>query len=248
MNDREMRILLSEAFARRFGRQGIILELQDAQAVCWLETGYSSWKPAGFQPWNFGAQQATKSWKGKVFIYTDTHPNADGTSTPYQTTFRQYDSAIDGAEDFVRVLYQNNGRDLTVLPAVPRSTLAFSTALHDSGYYEGFGATVGIRISHHHDAVVSAIRRQCAALGEELPPDIAALPHVRPTLKMGSLDRVATKELQDLLNRAGATPQLVIDGGFGAKTDAQLRIFQAKHGLKVDGICGQKSWEALGSR
>lgn len=247
ISDREMRLLLTDAFAVRLGRQGNIRELQDLQAVAWLETGNGSWKPPGDGSFNFGAQQATASWKGLTFRYVDTHPNADGTSTPYVTDFRKYKSAKEGAEDFTRVVYQNNGRDLTVLPAASVSTMAFSVALHDSSYYEGFGATVGIREAHHHDAVVAAIRRQCAALGEDLPPDIAALPVALPTLRMGTLDRVHTKELQDLLNRAGCTPPLVVDGGFGLKTDMALRVFQKNHGLTVDGICGEKSWKALGA-
>jgi len=242
-----MRILLSEAFARRIGRQGTTRELQDLQAVAWLETGNGSWKPPGDGSFNFGAQQATSSWKGATFEYVDTHPNADGTSTPYVAKFRKYPTAIAGAEDFTRVVYQNNGRDLTVLPAASVSTMAFSVALHDSAYYEGMGATVGIREAHHHDAVVAAIRHQCASLGEDLPPDIAALPHVRPVLHLGSLDRVYTKELQALLNRAGAAPPLVVDGGFGSKTDVALRFFQSKHGLKVDGVCGEITWKALGA-
>jgi hypothetical protein len=247
MNDREMRLLLIDAFAARIGRQGSILELQDAQAVTFLETGYGSWKPPGDGSFNFGAQQATASWTGATFEYTDTNPNPDGTDTPYVAKFRKYPTAAAGAEDFIRVLYQNNGRDLTVLPSVSQGTLAFSTALFQSHYYAGRGATVAQRIAHHHDAVVAAIRRQCAALGEDLPPDIAALPHVRPVLKLGTLDRVDTKELQDLLNRAGTTPPLVIDGGFGRKTDLALRAFQAKNGLADDGICGPKTWAALGA-
>jgi len=246
MNDRDVRILLSSAFAQRFGRQGTLPELQDAQAVCWLETGNSqTWKPPGFQPWNFGAQQATSSWTGETFTYTDTHPNADGTSTSYSVKFRKYPNAAAGIDDFLRVLYQNNGRDKTVLPAVAKGTLAFSTALRASSYYEGFGATIGERIAHHHDAVVNAIRRMCANLGEPLPPDIAALSPVLPTLRLGTTDRAHTRLLQELLNKAGGQPQLVLDGGFGAKTDQALRAFQARHGLTADGICGSVTWSAL---
>lgn len=246
MNDRDVRILLASAFAQRFGRDATLLELQDAQAVCWLETGNSqTWKPPGFQPWNFGAQQATASWTGETFTYTDTHPNADGTSTPYSVKFRKYPSAAAGIADFLRVLYQNNGRDKTVLPAVAKGTLAFSVALHDSGYYEGFGATVEQREAHHHDAVVNAIRRMCANLGEELPRDIATLPVVLPTLKLGTIDRAHTRQMQELLNKAGAA--LALDGGFGTQTDAALRSFQRRAGLTVDGVCGPATWRALGA-
>lgn len=245
MNDREMRVLLSEAFARRFGRQGTLPELQCLQSVAWLETSYGQgWKPPGNGSWNFGAMQAGSSWTGATFVYTDTHPNADGTSTPYIVAFRKYPTAIAGAEDLLRIVYVNKGRDKTVLPAASSGdTLAFSKTMHDSGYYEGFGATVGIRIAHHHDAVVGAIRRMAKALGEPLPKDIEALPVARPVLKLGSLDRAATRELQALLAKAGAA--LVPDGGFGPKTDQAVKAFQAAHGLTADGVVGAKTWAAL---
>ncbi len=252
MNDKDMRQLLSEAFRRRFGREGTLSELQCVQAVAWLETSYGrGWKPPGNGSWNFGAMQATRAWGGATFMYTDTHPNTDGTSTPYSVAFRKYPTAIAGAEDLVRIVYQSIGTDRklrsdTVLPAATSgNTLAFSTAMRSSGYYEGFGATIGERIGHHHDAVVNAIRKMAKALGEPLPKDIAAMPIQRPTIKLGSLNRAVTRELQELLNRSGTTPPLVPDGGFGAKTDAAVRMFQRSHALKVDGEVGAKTWAAL---
>lgn len=35
------------------------------------------------------------------------------------------------------------------------------------------------------------------------------------------------------------------DGKFGSRTDTAVRAFQKASGLKVDGICGPKTWEAL---
>lgn len=37
-----------------------------------------------------------------------------------------------------------------------------------------------------------------------------------------------------------------VDGDFGSKTDAAVRVFQRAKGLIVDAIAGQKTWEALG--
>lgn len=63
-----------------------------------------------------------------------------------------------------------------------------------------------------------------------------------PVLKKG-MKLPEVKTLQRLLNSFGAT--LEIDGSFGGKTDAALRIFQGERGLEVDGKCGPASWNAL---
>lgn len=54
----------------------------------------------------------------------------------------------------------------------------------------------------------------------------------------------AVKALQVLLNLRGCNCGTV-DGDFGTKTDAALRVFQLNRGLTVDGECGAKSWAAL---
>ena len=65
----------------------------------------------------------------------------------------------------------------------------------------------------------------------------------RPTLRRGSRgDLVIT--LQQMLEKAGYTPGK-IDGIYGAKTEEAVKAFQGAHGLKADGICGQKTWAAL---
>ena len=43
------------------------------------------------------------------------------------------------------------------------------------------------------------------------------------------------KELQNLLNEAGANPKLVADGDFGRGTENALKIFQRQHNLTTDG-------------
>ncbi|SOC47662.1 putative peptidoglycan binding protein [Rhizobium subbaraonis] len=53
------------------------------------------------------------------------------------------------------------------------------------------------------------------------------------------------RELQALLNVAGATPPLGVDGDFGGKTDTAVRFFQSKAGLVVDGKAGTQTITAL---
>lgn len=55
----------------------------------------------------------------------------------------------------------------------------------------------------------------------------------------------AVKELQTLLNSAGAVPILNPDGDFGDKTDRALRYFQSDAGLVIDGKAGEQTLIAL---
>ena len=43
----------------------------------------------------------------------------------------------------------------------------------------------------------------------------------------------------------GSIPKLTIDGKFGAATQNAVSVFQAQHGLKVDGKVGPATWSAL---
>ena len=58
------------------------------------------------------------------------------------------------------------------------------------------------------------------------------------TLKRGAKGQ-QVKVLQKLL---GGLP---IGGAFGAKTEAAVKAYQKKHGLKVDGVAGPNTWEKL---
>ena len=50
--------------------------------------------------------------------------------------------------------------------------------------------------------------------------------------------------LQALLRSLGYSIQ--VDGAFGRQTEDGVKWFQALRGLEVDGICGPKTWNALG--
>jgi len=53
----------------------------------------------------------------------------------------------------------------------------------------------------------------------------------------------SVRKLQTALNRAGAT--LSVDGHFGYKTKQAVCNFQEDHGLRVDGLAGTQTMEAL---
>ncbi len=48
--------------------------------------------------------------------------------------------------------------------------------------------------------------------------------------------------MQIILNHAGATPMLAVDGKFGMNSNRAVRAFQNRHRLAVDGIVGPKTW------
>ncbi len=68
---------------------------------------------------------------------------------------------------------------------------------------------------------------------------------------MSSVLRIGSKgpevaRLQRLLNqKVQPSPNLVVDGDFGNRTDAAVRAFQRSRGLTVDGVVGPRTWAAL---
>lgn len=53
----------------------------------------------------------------------------------------------------------------------------------------------------------------------------------------------AVNKLQSVLNKHGYS--LAVDGIFGVKTQAAVRDYQKKYGLKLDGIAGPETWGSL---
>ena len=235
MNHKDARKIILEAFRIRFGREATRPEAQCVQAVGWIESGYAQyWRPPGNGSWNWGAIQGSGS--AGSFAYTDTHPNADGSSTPYKIGFKKYLTAIDGAADLVRTVYQINGRDTLVLPAAQvGNLLGFSTGMHTSFYYEGVGATVAERIDHHRRAVLNACTLMAREIGEPMPDGSDPLPAPVPSLRIG-MTGDAVRAWQAVLNAAGLTCS--VDGDFGPTTKALTQKLQARLGLVADGVVG----------
>lgn len=66
-----------------------------------------------------------------------------------------------------------------------------------------------------------------------------------PTLRIGS-QGPWVREAQTLLNYSCCLKvDIDMDGDFGAETEKAVKTFQKKRCLKVDGIIGPKTWEAL---
>lgn len=141
-------------------------EIWALAGVACLETSYGDgWKGAGVGSFNMGAVQCGPSWKGQRFSYSDTHPNKDGTSTPYHVDFRKYATPLDGWIDLVKCVYVNRGRDIVREAAKLESWADVSAGLYKTGYFEGFGKTPADRISNHYRALSNAIAKANAACG-----------------------------------------------------------------------------------
>ena len=54
-----------------------------------------------------------------------------------------------------------------------------------------------------------------------------------------------TQHIQEVLNKLGASPPLVVDGVSGPATINAIKQFQTSHGLQVDGIVGPTTKTAL---
>ena len=77
---------------------------------------------------------------------------------------------------------------------------------------------------------------------------VAYLTAPLPTLRQGSRGP-AVKELQQRLNEAGAKPALKVDGVFGLRTYQAVGAFQKRRGLPIDGVVGPQTWlELVGPR
>ena len=67
----------------------------------------------------------------------------------------------------------------------------------------------------------------------------------KPTLRKGNTGAYVTLLQTELINRGYSLPKYGADGSFGAETETAVKAFQKDNGLTADGVCGEKTWEAL---
>lgn len=234
MNHQDARNAVTVAFRQVFMREPTRSEAQLVQAVGFLESRYGrAWQGAGVGSNNWGAIQygRTPCDPAVSFEYTDTSPQPDGTSRPYRICFKRYAGPADGAADLVKTVYKR--RPSVLAAATAGDAYAFSAAMYDTRYYEGFGPTREARIANHHRAMVKILGVIALALGETLPDGGQPPP---PTLRRGSSGE-AVREWQRIVG-------VVSDGQFGPVTEAATKAWQTARGLKADGIVGPVTWGA----
>ena len=77
--------------------------------------------------------------------------------------------------------------------------------------------------------------------GAEPVPD----PDYRPTLRKGDKGAAVKRMQEELLQRGYDLGKWGADGSFGNQTQKAVIAFQRDNGLTPDGICGQRTWDAL---
>lgn len=119
---------------------------------------------------------------------------------------------------------------------------------HHVGMYRGDGICVEAKGTRY--GVVESPITHWDEWGELKSIDYSEYPETKvsdpmnPTLRKGDRGE-DVKRMQTLLNQFGY--KLKVDGNFGSGTDKAVREFQKASSLKVDGVCGPKTWAALGA-
>lgn len=112
------------------------------------------------------------------------------------------------------------------------------------------GDYTGRKDEMHVEVVVprERMRQIVAALQRTpVPRPPAPAPSTHPTIRKGSRGAAVSRVQQHLKrNYPLYAKGLVVDGIFGAKTDAAVREFQRRSGLTADGIVGGRTWAKLG--
>ena len=73
----------------------------------------------------------------------------------------------------------------------------------------------------------------------------APTPEKKPTLRRGDSGKWVTLAQTELINQGYDCGSTGADGKFGKNTEAAVKRFQLDHGLTVDGVIGEKTWNAL---
>lgn len=127
-----------------------------------------------------------------------------------------------------------------------RSHAQVTAQWHESTHTDPCGADGKSGYLSEHgivwEQVVQDVKKYYDAMMAE-SGSAAPNPNVKPTLSIGSTGE-AVVELQLDLMKLGFDPKGA-DGKFGNNTKSALEGFQKAHGLTVDGMCGQTTWNAI---
>jgi len=149
-----------------------------------------------------------------------------------------YNKKIGGATNSYHI--KGMAADIAVSGVKPADVAAAAEqALSAAGKIGG----IGLYATFVHVDTRTSKWRQDMVTGRTVSGFGPATPASRSTLRQGSGAHADVLELQERLNKHGAS--LAEDGLFGAKTGEAVRAFQSENNLTVDGIVGQQTWFAL---
>ena len=124
-------------------------------------------------------------------------------------------------------LYAGNGIVIEAMSTLKGVTTTKVTA----GKWTHWGEVTGVDYAGDN----AELRMQNAELNAEN----------RLTIRRGSKGETVA-EMQGILERLGYDlGSCGVDGDFGRMTEKVVKAFQKDHGLKVDGICGPRTWKEL---
>jgi hypothetical protein len=107
----------------------------------------------------------------------------------------------------------------------------------------------GFRANNYHvkaaNAFIKHAKGRDAETGKPLPPKVVVA--AGATILESGMKGEAVRALQADLQALGFIFKSGIDGRFGAETEANVRLFQAGHGLDVDGKAGPDTQKAIAS-
>ena len=191
-NDAFGRDVLQRTWPQTLGDVPDQRELQLVQAVSRGEGGYglASYALLDIEPGpNYGAvigsSTQTNNWgatqagsppcdPATSFMATDTSPNRKTAENPkgyYNACFRRNPTPEAGCASFLKILLVGSSSHPRqgVREAVRTGSAdEVARAMHASGYYEGFGATVEDRITNYANAIAKNAERIAVNLGEPL--------------------------------------------------------------------------------
>ncbi len=187
------RKILQRVFPEVMGREGTPSELQLVQGVGLYESDYGrGWKGPMKDSKNWGAIQYTGGPnRGRPengvcppgsALQGDSKPTASGKNKKFTWCYKTYPTHEAGAADLIKTIFKTGVRGrgkMTLAAAESSSLMDFSSAMYDSGYYGGFGATRGERIAGHVIRMNGKINEITQALNEDV-----TLRDVMPTNNM----------------------------------------------------------------
>lgn len=210
-------------------KKWILPSVTIAQACCESAYGTSKAMVAANGLFGFKVGKGVRyggAWKGKS--YSTKTKEFYGEYVTIKDNFRAYDSVTEAVEDYMDLLCSLKRYLGAVNQTDPRTCI---TAIKSGGY-----ATSPTYIN----TILGIIKKYNLTIYDNI---VIGQNTIKPILRYGSRGNDVTY-LQQILTSNGYNIG-VIDGIFGTKTLNEVKMFQKKHGLSVDGIVGQKTWAVL---